>query len=114
MRYKTELYAKEQAEIVEQIISILQLDDQHSITLYELEQDDHKKKQLMDLVPTIRQFFSFSNCVGVSKPSKVERPWLSLIRIIPKNHYHMYSCDYVWKNDGQRIRTKRYVFQKCT
>ena len=114
MRYKSQLYAKEQEETVESIIGILKLDEENSTTLYQLEHDEDKKKRLMDLVPTIRKFFSFSGCWGVSEPSKLQRPWLSLIRIITKSHYQMYSLDYVLKQDEKRNRTKRYVFTKRT
>ena len=112
MRLKSELYAKEQTEIVDTIISILSLDRENSTTLYELEHDENKKKQLIDLIPTIRKYFSFSGCWGVSEPSKLQRPWLSIIRIITKNFYNMYSCDYTLKQGEKRVRTKRYIFTK--
>ena len=44
MRLKSELYAKEQTEIVDTIIRILSLDRENSTTLYELEHDEGKKK----------------------------------------------------------------------
>ena len=36
MRLKSELYKKEQNEILEKIITIMNLDDENSITLHEL------------------------------------------------------------------------------
>tara|TARA_B110000285_G_scaffold221980_1_gene275601 strand:- start:1669 stop:1803 length:135 start_codon:yes stop_codon:yes gene_type:complete len=43
MRLKSELYKKEQNEILEKIIIIMNLDDENSITLHEL--DINKEKE---------------------------------------------------------------------
>ncbi len=122
MRKKTELYKEEQDTIIEQLIEILGLDDQMSITLYELDNDQEKIDKIMELVPTIRKYFSASNIKGIKQASqpqsnddnKVTRPWLSLVRQIVKSKYNMLSCDYRIKKEDQTIRTKKYLFQKIS
>lgn len=114
MRKKTELYKKEQENIIKNIIDILDLDDNNSCLLYEVEQNEDKIEQLMKLIPTIRKFFSFSKIRGVSEPRTTKRPWLSMVRQITKYKYNMYACDVKIdiKENGEtkKIRTQKYFF----
>ena len=112
MIHKSKLYAKEQKEIVDKIFEILQLDDKNSITSYELDNDVDKKKKLMDLIPIIRKYHNYNNIKAVSEPDKIKRPWISIIRQIPKLYYKMISKDCILKKDNKRIRTRRYYFIK--
>ena len=114
MRKKTELYKQEQDDIIEKLIQLLELDEQKSITLYELDNNKVKTDAIMKMIPTIRKFFSSSKITGISEPDKLERPWLSLIRQLVKGRYNMFSCDYRFQIEGDDtvIRTKKYLFQK--
>lgn len=113
MRLKSELYQKEQNAICEQIIKILDLNEQNSITLYELDMDEHKKQQIMDLLPEIKKYFSFSYIEGARNPHKIKRPYLSIIKAVVKGHYQMISSVYRHnKEDGQKIQTMKYFFIK--
>lgn len=118
MRKKTELYAKEQDAIIEQILQILELDEHRSWVLYDVETDPEKQHRLMKLVPSIRKFFSFSTIRGVSEPHRSPRPWLSMVRQITKSKYNMLSCYHrvEVEVDGQikKIKTQRYIFQKIS
>ena len=60
MRTKKEVYKKEQDEIINKIISIVGIEDNKQITLYELD-NDIKIQKIMDLIPNIRKYFSFNN-----------------------------------------------------
>ena len=110
MKLKSELYKNEQLEICDKLISILQLDNMNSTTLYELDNNKDKQKKILELIPDIRKYFSFSVIIGASDPEKSKRPWLSIIRNITKLKYEMVHGDYVLKKDDEKIRTKRYVF----
>ena len=79
MRTKKEVYKKEQDEIIHKIISIVGIEDNTQITLYELDNDIKKQKEIMDLIPTIRKYFSFNNLKAVGEPERIKRPWLSNI-----------------------------------
>lgn len=54
MRTKKEIYEKEQRKIIDNIISIVGIDDGKKITLYDLDNDMKIQKELMDLIPDIR------------------------------------------------------------
>lgn len=112
MRNKTELYNNEQHEVIEEIISILKLDDNHSCTLYGLDIDIDKQIELMKLIPKVRKFFSFSRIIGVSEPHKAKRPWLGLIKQIVTYEYNITVLRFKFKEDGKLIRTQKYVFSK--
>ena len=101
MIHKSKLYQKEQNEIMDKIINILQLDEDNSILLYDLDNDDSKKQKIMDLIPDIRKYFTFTCIKGVQNPDLVQRPYLSIIRHITKLKYIMKSYDHRIYKDGQ-------------
>lgn len=110
MNLKSILYRQEQEEIIEKIIDILQLDDNKSITLYDLDNDMEKQDKIMNMIPDIRKFFSFSTIIGASEPYRAKRPCLSIIKQLCKKKYDILVQDCRLKVDGKDIRSKRYVF----
>ena len=103
MRLKEELYKKEQDEILQKIINIINLDKENSITLYELDNDIKKQNKIMDLIPDIRKYFSLSFVKGIKNPELLKRPYLSIIKQILKNNYNIISCDYRKQIDENKI-----------
>ena len=112
MKLKSLLYKKEQNEIIENIISILDLDNEKSITLYELDNNLEKQKKIIDLIPDIRKYFKVKNIIGAKEPEKCKRPYLSIIKHLTKQNYHLYYSDWRLKINNKTIRTKKYVFIK--
>ena len=110
MRLKSELYKKEQEEIVDKIITILDLKNKNTYTLYELDKNEEIQKQIMYLIPEIRKWFSFNNMKSVGEPSKIKRPYLSIIKHLIKSKYNMEIKDFQFTEKGQYIRTKEYKF----
>jgi hypothetical protein len=47
---------------------------------------------------------------AVGEPSKRKRPWLSIIKHLIKSKYKMVSLDYHFTEDGNHIRTQKYMF----
>ena len=85
-RCKSELYKKEQEEIVDKIITILDLENKTEYTLYELDKNEEIQKKIMELIPEIRKYYSFNGIKAVGEPNKIKRPWLSIIKhLIKKN-----------------------------
>ena len=106
MKLKSILYKKEQDELVYKIINILVLDNENSIILFNLDND-----KILELIPEIRKYYSFSTIIGASEPTKAKRPYLSIIRQLTKSKYKLNSYDYRIKQDGKEdIRTKKYIF----
>ena len=110
MRLKSELYKKEQNEILEKIITIMNLDDENSITLHELDTNKEKQQLILDLIPTIRKYFSYACMKGVREPEKVKRPYLSIIKHMTKPKYNIYNTDYRVVINNKKIRTTKYIF----
>ena len=69
MRLKSELYKKEQEEIVDKIITILDLENKTEYTLYELDKNEEIQKQIMELIPEIRKYYAFNNMKAVGEPN---------------------------------------------
>jgi hypothetical protein len=113
MRTKKEVYKKEQDEIIYKIISIVGIEDNTQITLYELDNDIKKQKEIMDLIPDIRKYFSFNNLKAVGEPKRIKRPWLSIIKQLTKEKYTLHKKDYrIYQDDRCIIRTILYTFSK--
>ena len=110
MRLKSELYKKEQEEIVDKIIGILDLENKKSYTLYELDNNEEIQKQIMELIPEIRKWYSFNGMKAVGEPEKIKRPWLSIIKQLIKSKYNMISKDIQFTENGKHIRTHIYCF----
>ena len=90
MRLKSELYKKEQEEIVDKIIEILDLENKTEYTLYELDKNEEIQKQIMELIPEIRKYYSFNGIKAVGEPTKIKRPWLSIIKHLIKQKYSIF------------------------
>lgn len=110
MNLKSILYREEQEEIIKKIIDILQLDENYSITLYDLDNDNEKQSKILALIPDIRKFFSFSTIIGASEPDRAKRPFLSIIKQLCKKKYDILIYDCRLKVDGKDFRSKRYFF----
>ena len=112
MKLKSILYKKEQDEIVDKIINILELDNENSIILYNFDNDKTKQDKILELIPEIRKYYSFSTIIVASEPTKAKRPYLSIIRQLTKSKYKLISYDYrIKQDDKEDIRTKKYVFE---
>jgi hypothetical protein len=112
MRLKTELYEKEQYQIIDTIIDILDLQNKKSYTLYELDNNQDIQTRIMNLIPTIRMFFAFNCLKAIGEPERFKRPYLSIIKNLIKNKYKITSKDFKFKKNNVIIRTQLYSFQK--
>ena len=62
MKLKSILYKKEQNELVDKIINILELDNEkNSIILFNLDNDKTTQDKILELIPEIRKYYSFFN-----------------------------------------------------
>ena len=114
MRLKSELYKKEQEEIVDKIITILDLENKNIINLCDLDSDINKQKQIMELIPEIRKYYSFNSMKAVGEPNKIKRPWLSIIKHLTKEKYNLESkeCRFFDEKENKYLRTQKYIFTK--
>jgi hypothetical protein len=112
MRLKSELYKTEQDEIINKIISILDLENKHSYTLYELDKNEEIQTQIMLLIPEIRKWFAFNNMKAVGEPDKRKRPWLSIIKQLVKTKYTIENNEQQFKINEKWIKSPMYIFTK--
>ena len=110
MRTKEEVYKKDQEKIVDEILNILSLNENKTITLYELDNDYKKQEEIMKLIPKIRKYYSFNNWKAVGEPSRIKRPWLSIIKQLTKSRYKIINKDHRIRTDQEIIRTIIYHF----
>ena len=108
MRLKSELYKKEQEEIVDKIVKILDLENKTEYTLYELDKNEEIQKKIMELIPDIRKYYAFNNLKAVGEPNKRKRPWLSIIKNLLKSKYTIESIDFRMMDNDVEIRTHKY------
>ena len=114
MRLKSELYKKEQEEIVDKIVKILDLENNNIINLCDLDEDNDKQKKIMELIPEIRKYYSFNGIKAVGEPNKIKRPWLSIIKHLTKEKYKLESKEYRFfdEKENKYLRTQKYIFTK--
>lgn len=108
MKLKSELYKKEQEDLADQIIEILELGEDNSTTLYELDQDKEKQEKIMALAPDIRKYFTYTCIMGVKE--QIKRPWLSIIKHVTKVKYKL-TVKEVRVKDNKKLRTPKYNFE---
>ena len=112
MRLKSELYKNEQNEIINKIISILDLENKNTYTLYQLDNHLEIQKQIMELIPEIRKWFSFNNMKAVGEPERIKRPWLSIIKKLITSKYLIESKGFHFKKEEKWLMTQQYIFAK--
>jgi len=103
MREKSKIYEKEQNEVRERLLKII---NENTFILYEFDNDIEKKEQIESLLPDIKKFFSINNSKLFNK--NIKRCWLSIIKYLLKNQYSIITTDYRINN----IRTKRFFIKK--
>jgi hypothetical protein len=110
MRLKSELYAKEQEEIVNKIVTILDLENKKTYTLFELDNNQEIQYKIMALIPEIRKYYCFNGIKAVGEPERIKRPWLSIIKHLLKPIYDINNNKIRIKMEGKEIQTMEYVF----
>lgn len=112
MRLKSELYETQQTDIRNKLITMLDLEHNNPLVLYELDNNTELQQKIMVLIPEIRTFFSFNDMMGVSEPYKTKRPYFCIIKYLLKPIYKITNKEFHFTKDGKRIRTVKYFFEK--
>jgi len=102
-------YKKEQEEIFKKILNIVDTNGNKTFTLYEIDNDENKQKDIYGLVDDIKKYFSSYNIAGLKEPEQYKRPWLSIIRQLLKKKYNVISGDLTINQNNDKIRTRIYT-----
>ena len=109
MRLKSELYAPEQRALCDRVIEILALDEQRSCWLADLDANRQQQTRLLELIPDVRRFFSYTLIAGANHPAARKRPWLSLARGVTKSFYHWHRTE---QRHNNRRSTRWFIIPK--
>lgn len=111
MRIKlSERYQNEREEVCKKIINILNLNEEQSFLLSELELDIEKQNQILDMKEEIKKVFECSTISSFKPNFECKRPYLNIIRsILRKQGYTIEGSDFWIKyENGFLKRTIKY------
>jgi hypothetical protein len=115
MRMKSDLYKTQQKDLRQQLVQLLDLDKTNSFLLSDLDANTELQTEIVSLSPQIRQYFSCNNIKAISEPSRIKRPWLSIIKTLLKPWYNIVTEDYHFTQEApvrKYVHTQKYTFHK--
>lgn len=110
MMSKAKRFEKEQHMIVNKIVDILDLQNNPIQVLYDMDQNIAMQDQIMDLSSEIQNVYNCNNLKAITDPSRIKRPWLSIIKTLLKKDYQIIVDDYNKKVNDGFVHTKKYTF----
>ena len=112
-RPKSSIYSEEQNEICNRLFNILNLDEENSITLYELDNNIEMQNKILDLIPEIKKYYKCAGVIAINNPDKCKRKYMSILKFILKKKYKIYTCDIRIKISNNVIRTSKYIISNA-
>ena len=111
MRIKlSEKYQNEREDICNKIITILELKEDNTFLLYELDDNIEKQKKILELKEEIQKYFACSTISSFKPNFECKRPYLNIIRsILRKQNYNFIGNDYTIKINNISKKTIKYV-----
>ena len=99
MRIKlSEKYQNEREDICNKIITILELKEDNTFLLYELDDNIEKQNKILELKEEIQKYFACSTISSFKPNFECKRPYLNIIRsILRKQNYNFIGNDYTIK-----------------
>jgi hypothetical protein len=106
---KEHKYKKEQEELLNKLLLILNYNNDYTFYLYDLDNKIELQESIISLSDDIKKYYPASSCIGINGQN-CKRPYLSIIRYIMKyNNKELYFMDYRLEiEDKKNIRTKKY------
>jgi len=111
MRIKlSEKFQNEREDICNKIITILQLKEDNTFLLYDLDEDIEKQNKIMELKDDIQKYFACSTISSFKPNFECKRPYLNIIRsILRKQNYNFIGNDYTIKINNNPKKTIKYI-----
>jgi hypothetical protein len=100
-------YVQERHDLINKLYDILELDDDKSFTLYELDNDLEKQDSIMGLLDDFRKYFSPTASVSRMRGQK---PYMSIIKHMMKLKYTIYTKEVCVFEGDQKRRSTQYIF----
>lgn len=111
MRIKlSEKYQNEREDICKRLIIILNLDENNSFLLCDLDEDTKKQNQITEMKEEIQKHFACSTISSFKPNFECKRPYLNIVRsILRQQQYIIEINDYCIKYENGLIRkTMKY------
>ena len=111
MRIKlSEKFQNEREDICNKIITILELKEDNTFLLYELDDNIEKQKKILELKEEIQKYFACSTISSFKPNFECKRPYLNIIRsILRKQNYTFIGNDYTIKINNIPTKTIKYI-----
>jgi len=101
-------FYKEQQELVNTLIKFLQLKDDNSFIIYEIDNNKTILNNIYSLSNSVKKYYNCNGISGITKPNIIKRPWLSIVRQVLKHTHKIITTDYRIYSDNKIIRTRKY------
>jgi hypothetical protein len=111
MRIKlSEKYQTEREAICNKIITILELKNDNTFLLCELDDNIEKQNQILELKEEIKKYFACSTISSFKPNFDCKRPYLNIVRSILRKQNYTFTGDDIFfrKQDGTYIKTMKY------
>ena len=111
MRIKlSEKYQKEREDVCNKIINILNLTEDNTFLLCDLDNDIEKQNKILELKEEIKKYFACSTISSFKPNFECKRPYLNIIRsILKKQNYTFIGNDYTIKINNIPKKTIKYI-----
>ena len=111
MRIKlSEKFQKEREDVCDKIINILNLTEDNTFLLCDLDNDIEKQNKILELKEEIKKYFACSTISSFKPNFECKRPYLNIIRsILKKQNYTFIGNDYTIKINNIPKKTIKYI-----
>jgi hypothetical protein len=113
---KKELYKKERIDIMNKLNNILELNDKNNFILYDIEHDEKKVQEIMDLKDDISKYFKGKRSVVFIPKYKdkiISKSFLGLIKIVYKEmDYNDISMQKYFTRNNKSFYSTIYFISK--
>ena len=111
MRIKlSEKFQKEREDVCDKIINILNLTEDNTFLLCDLDNDIEKQNKILELKEEIKKYFACSTISSFKPNFECKRPYLNIVRsILKKQNYTFIGNDYTIKINNIPKKTIKYI-----
>ena len=109
-----EKYQLEREDICARLISILQLDNNNSFLLCNLDDNIEKQQQILEMKDEIQKYFACSTISSFNPGFECKRPYLNIVRSILRKQDYVFDCGTTFtkiENGVYKTSTKYKVFR---
>ena len=101
MRIKlSEKYQNEREDICKKLISIIELDENKSFLLCDLDNDIAKQNKIIEMKDDIQKYFACSTISSFKPNFECKRPYLNIIRSILRQQNYVFERSEIEKSNG--------------